>query len=684
MVSRFGKSICSHPLAWVGLVAGLGIGTPVGFANNGPVDDLDLEPWLRAAALVIAVRVDEREALPVVTGGKVYAPRYQYTFAPLRVLKGVYSRPQLLLASGDLGSYSADFDPKDIRPGERRLLVLRRSTVGYGAFTRELSADLAFPRLEGPDDPLLGAVDALLGLQELSDRHEIVTRLSRDLGEAEGRGAIALLAALGRRTYVAAQVDAAFTAVGHQLQSGDASVREAAAHVLGNLLQADYLENRSNREAGVAALVASLHQAETSLGARVAAIDALAAAPDAVAGNEDAMRLVSLDTPYETLAEFSARLEVLGRVHQDRGDAPGVAALLAELPLDAPGHLQRSVARSWARIASARGADRLFERMRRKHAIGLGREPEIQAFGQILPEVSDPWPLQRALLDLGLTTAEKETFVRASRWAPAPELASALGAMLDPRRVQLRRLATELLMDIDTEAAARALRPHVPAELNLARKLRFAAFLGRHGFDDGYPFAIEHLSERGYLEAALEAIAGIAKPGTAEQLLDIYSSSNDSAWKGAAVRGLGLLRHAAFADELEALTRDLKHPLAAAALLARADLGDVDVVELLPAALESRSEALGIAGARAAARLLPKGDGGGKQIEESIRAVLATLSRDSEATKAVRRNALEALVVAEDDRLDEVLTAMVRDIRLERTDLLTRVRELLRDRKVRM
>ena len=259
MVSLFGKSICSHPVAWVGLVVGLCIGAPAGFANNGPVEDLDLEPLLRAAALVIAVRVDEREALPVVTGGKVYAPRYQYTFAPIRVLKGVYSRPQLLLGSGDLGSYSAHFDPTDIRRGERRLLMLRRSTVGYGAFAHELSADLAFPRLEGPDDPLLGAVEALLVLQELSDRHEIVTRLSRDLGDAVGRGAIALLAALDRRAYVAAQVDAAFTAVGHQLQSGDASVREAAAHVLGNLMQADYLENRSNREAAVAALVASLH-----------------------------------------------------------------------------------------------------------------------------------------------------------------------------------------------------------------------------------------------------------------------------------------------------------------------------------------------------------------------------------------------------------------------------------------
>lgn len=688
MVCLFGKS-CPHPFACVALAAGLCVGASTGFASSRPVEDLDLEPWLRAAALVIAVRVDDREKLPVVAGTKVYVPRTQYTFAPIRVLKGVYSRPRLLLSGDDLRSYSTRFDPNDIRPGERRLLMLRRSSVGYGAFAHGLTAETAFPRLEGPDDPLLGAVDALLALQELSGRHEIVTRLSQGLGDAEGRGAVALLAAVGRRAYVAAQVDAAFAAVGQQLRSADARVREAAAHVLANLLQADYLENRRNREAAVSALVVSLDRSETSLGARVAAIEALGDAAEAVVGNEDAMRIISLDTPFETLSEFSARLEVLGRIRKDEGAAPGIGGLLAELPLDAPGHLQRSVARAWARITSASGAVLLFERMGRKHAIGLGREPEIEAFSEILPTTQDPWPLQRALLELGLTTTEKEAFVRASRWAPAPELAPALGDMLDPRRayVQLRQLAGELLMEIDTRAAAQALRPHMPTEQDLLRKLRFAAFLGRHGFDDGYPFALEHLSEPRYLEAALEAIAGIAKPGTAEQLLDIYARSNDREWKRAAVRGLGLLRHAAFAEELGALTRDPKHPLAAAALLARADFGDVDAVELLPAALASRSEVLVIAGARAAAKLLPllpKGDRPTRPIEEAIRKALATLAPDPEATEAVRRNALDALVAAEDERLDGVLAAMIRDVRLERTDLLSRVRELLRARDVRM
>ncbi len=683
MLCWLGKSIRSHPSSWVaGVVAGLSLGAPAAFAENRPVNDLDLEPWLREAALVIAVRVDEREYVPVVSGTKVSAPRYQYTCTPIRVLKGVYSRSRLQLASGDLRAYSHRFDPTDIRRGERRLLMLRRWTDGYGAFAHRLTADLAFPKLEGTGDPLLGAVDALLALQELSDRREIVTRLSRHLGEAEGRGAIALLASLGQRAYVAAQVDAALMAVGDQLRSPDATVREAAAHVLGDLLQADYLENQSNREAAVAALVGSLQRAETSLGARVAAIGALAAAADAVAGNEDAMRLVSLDAPYETLAELSARLDVLGRVHQGRGAVPGIGGLLAELPLDAPEHLQRSVARSWARIALAGGADSLFERMRRKRAVGLGREPELEAFGEILPKVPDPWPLQRALLDLGLTTSEKEAFVRASRWAPTPELAPALGDMLDPRHVGLRRLATELLMEIDTPGAAQALRSHLSTEPDLLRKLRFAAFLGPHGFDDGYPFALEHLSEPRYLEAALEAIAGIARPGTAEQLLDIYASSNDSGWKRAAVRGLGLLGHATFASELTALTRDPKHPLAAAALLARADLGDVDVIELLPAALASRSEAVVIAGARAAARLLPQEHGQGNEVEEAIRGAVVALATDPEASEAVRRNALEALVAAEDGRLDELLTAILRDIRIEQTDLLARVRELLRARNV--
>ncbi len=147
---------------------------------------------------------------------------------------------------------------------------------------------------------------------------------------------------------------------------------------------------------------------------------------------------------------------------------------------------------------------------------------------------------------------------------------------------------------------------------------------------------------------------------------------------------LGLLSHTAFQDELMVLTRDQAHPLAPSALQARADMDDVKVIELLPAALSSRSEAVVVAAARAAARLLPQQRGQGSRNEADIRTALATLAQDPEAVQAVRRHALEALVAAEDPRLHDVLITMVRDIQIEQTNLLTRVRELLRELKVRM
>ena len=590
------------------------------------------------------------------------------------------------MTNADLRSYSNSFDPKDIRRGQQRLLLLGRSRVGYVGIHSGSTADLAFPRLSGRTDPLLSAAAALLAQQELHDRLEIVDRLSRHLHEAKGRGAVMLLAALDRRSYIAAQQDPAFQAVDHQLASEEAIVREAAAHVLGSLLEADYLKNQANREAAVVALVASLQQTDTSLAARVAALRALGSAVDAVRENEVAVRLVTLDTPYDTLAELSARLDVFGRLYENQDPVPTSAGsnLLAELPLDAPGHLQQSATQSWARFAASNGADRLLERIRRKKALGLDGAAEVEAFGLILPKTPEPWPLQRALLEIGLTTSEQEAFVQACEHTPSPQLVPALTDMLDPRHRRLRRLAANLLMQIDTKAAAQALRPHMADETDLAYKLRLAAFLGGHGFDDGYPYALEHMSDPRYLEVAVEAVATIKKPGSADQLLDIYRNSNDLGWKRAAIRGLGLLGHEPFHDELVFLTRDQTHPLAPAALQARADMGDVKVIELLPAALSSRSEAVAVAAARAAAKVLAQPGGKGSRTQAEIRKALATLAQDPEAGQAVRRDALEALVATEDSRLHGVLIAMVRDIQIEQTILLTRVRELLSEMKVRM
>lgn len=659
-------------------IAALFLPGPGAHAKSRAVEALDLEPTLRGAALVLAARVDRVEEVPIVYGGKGVQTLHQYAFTPTRILKGVYSRPELILTSADLQAYPGSFDTGEIRVGEHRLLLLGRSRVGYINVHHVESAELAFPLLDSDGDALVKAVEALLGLQDGNDRLEIVTRLSRHLTDAESRGAVVLLGALDRRAYIAAQHFPAIEAVSHHLDSDSAIAREAAADVLAGLLEADYRKDPASRRLAVAALAASLERSDSTLAPKMTALHAMSQAVDALRANADAMRLIDFEAPYETLAELTARLEVLGRLYEDRNDFDALGDLLAGLELDAPHELQRSAARAWARIAGTSAAELIFDRIHRKRALGLGSIAEIEAFSLVFAAAGDPWPLQRGLLEIEFGTAGQMAFVQACKANPAPQLVSALGGMLDPRQPRLRRMASDLLMEIDTEAAAEALRPQLAEERDLAYKLRVSAFLGRHGFDDGYPYALEHMSEPHHLEPAVQALADIGKSGSIDQLHDIYANSNDLDWQRAAVRALGLLGDAPFLIELNELSRDLSHPLAPAALVARADLGDTAIVELLPAALSSRSEELAVAGANAAASLLARQ----AHDDAAVGPALAALARDPKAPYAARRQALEALVTTENAMLDEVLVAMIRDIRIEQSDFLERVRELLRERSV--
>ena len=655
---------------------------PLTNAKSPVTAALDLEPSLESAALVLAARVESVQEVPIVYGGKGVQTLYQYSFTPLRVLKGVFSRPQLLLTSADLQRFGGHFDPNDIQTGEHRLLLLGRSSVGFANVHFAQSAELAFPRIADDGDPLLAAVDAVLGLREVSDRFALTDGLAHHLKSAEDRGAVVLLAALERRSYVAAQHIPAIEVVASQLESGSAIVREAAADALADLLEADYLENPTSAALAVDALVRSLERPQSPLAPRVAALQALSSTVDAVRANEDAIRLIEFDAPYESFAELSSRLEVLGRLRDTAGSGEALARFASTLALDAPFDLQRATAMSWARIAESGATDLLLERLHRKQVLGLDGVAEIEALGLVFEVSDDAWLRQREVLELDLTTPERIAFVKACELSPSPQLVPALSRMLEPRQPRLRRLAIELLMKMDSRTAALALREQLAAEIELAYKLRMAAFLGRHGFEDGYTFAIEHMSEPRYLEAAIEALADIRKPGTIKQLREIYRNSNDPAWQRAAIRALGLVGDREFGGELVKLTENLAGPLAPAALVARADLGDESIIQLLPAALKSRNEVLAIAAAKAANRALPhlETPGAGAKVRDA----LSGLALDSQANHVVRLQALEVLVSAEDPNLDGVLVAMIRDSRIGQGTLLDRVRELLKERKVRI
>jgi HEAT repeat protein len=648
------------------------------------LSEFDLEQSLTSAALVMSVRVDEVRPVRVIHGGKGSQTIHQYTFTPTRVLKGVYSRPQLLMTSADLQPYGYNFDPGAIQAGEHRLLILGRSNVGFYGAHRGSTTDLSYPRLNGSADPILAAAEALLAQQELNDRKQLVANIGSDLQQAEGRGAVILLAALARRSDIAAQHTPTISTVASQLRSNDSEVREAAALALAGYFETDYLEDPSNREIAVTELIASLENQIPRLSPRVATLQALALAPDSVRTNNEATDLLSLLTPSETNAEFTARLDIFGGVHEGQAGeaAESIAQMIGELPLDESHSVQRSATRALARVANEDGTAQLLERLQRKKLLGLESVPEILAIGSLFEHVADTWSIQKPLTEMDLTHAEQVAFLRASADSPTPELVPTLSNMLDPRYPQLRRLAADLLMRIDSEEAALVLQPHLAEETNLGYKLRVSAFLGRHGIDDGYVYAVEHMSDPRYRDAAVNAIAAIDRPETAEQMLEVYRSSNDVGWRQAAIRALGLLRHAPFRDELRTLTTNLGHPLAPAALQARADLGDTQVGNVLPDAMSSRSELLVVAAARAAESLFLQDTVRSSGTRRELTGLLAGLAVNRDMSPDVREAALDALEAADDSELDEVLISMVNDRGLERTSLIGHVQDLLRERSI--
>jgi len=83
-----------------------------------------------------------------------------------------------------------------------------------------------------------------------------------------------------------------------------------------------------------------------------------------------------------------------------------------------------------------------------------------------------------------------------------------------------------------------------------------AEFLGRHGIRDGYPYAVEHMSEPYLREHAISALAAIREPGAAGELGKILNTSNDVAWSSAAVRGLGRLGVAELAQQFLGAKRE--------------------------------------------------------------------------------------------------------------------------------
>src|SRR5437879_11961822 len=172
--------------------------------------------------------------------------------------------------------------------------------------------------------------------------------LLEGLRKQRGPAVIPLLAALERRSLLAAQTPGAMASVASHLIDPSPAVRERAARTVYSLLRDDYLEQPEPREGAVKALAAVLAVRESNFTPRVAAFDALGVAGPNALQNKAAKAELEHDPPT-TFAEEGARLRAVGelRMHDQAG---ALVMLPKQTPLDAPPTIQSPAEWALARL----------------------------------------------------------------------------------------------------------------------------------------------------------------------------------------------------------------------------------------------------------------------------------------------------------------------------------------------
>jgi len=632
-----------------------------------------LESALADSGLVLVGRVTDVSETKVGVGGKGERSLLQYKFEPVSVLKGVFSRESLLLTSDDLGTQHFT-DAAPIQRGELRLLVLGRSFAGYAMRREAPSLDQAMPPLRDANDELLATVKVLLAVNHSSDRAKKVALLLDGLRKQKGAPVIPLLVAVERRSLLAAQTSGAVGSIAPHLSDPSSAVREQAAKTLCFLLKADYLDQPKFREAAVNELAASIAKPDSSFAPRVAAFEALGAAGPQALENKAVKAQLELDPPA-TFAEQGARLHTIGDLKVP-GQSGAVLTLLKQVPLDAPPEIQYGAEWAAARLDASEGVKEVTLKIRNKYDAGLSVVTDINLLGDLPGAEAAPALVEAA--KLSLNHDERQAFVSACKKVADARLVAPLATMLVPTQQEIWWYAVDALIKIDTDDAARALQPHLLQETNLQRKLEIAEFLGRHGIRDGYPYAIEHMSEPYLREQAISALAAIREPRALGELRKILEMSNDIAWNSAAVRALGVLGASEFVPQFLEMARNTGNPLGPSALIALGDLHETKALDISRSGFASRNPERLTASARAAGNLVAlPGIGAG-----DVRDDLATLLVDSSAWQAARFAALNSLLALNDPRLDGALALAVRDAGLEKSDLLNKIEEQLCKRKV--
>ncbi len=558
----------------------------------------NLEPGLSQAHLVMVARVSSISRLTVVEGAKTDVVLREYRFQPVRRLKGIFQRDELSMTAGDLGSPAGDpsFAPP-LKEGEFRLLILAQQqgqSLGcVSAAPGATTFDERVPRLSGPDDPLVAVVQTLLQVVDSRSRRERATLLVERLTTAEGLAAVPLLASLQLRADWAAADQRAWDSLARLARDPLPAVRGAALKALRDTLAnaAIPVEGRLDRVADTLHQALDSHEGSTAM--RLAAIESLG-------------RLLAVHREIDWAPELLIEQLTAAATHAERVVAatalaqvatPEAAAALLHalesLPLDESSAREAAYAAAALRL-DAPGAERvLLDRLKRSIEARQSFEAEIGPLGRIQNQASLPLLLDAAKL-LNLAPVDRH------------RIAWALGRLGDDRGVrvltdwlresnyQLKEQALAALELLDSQAAAREVRPLLKTEPHLPFKLRIARLLARHGFADGYALATEHLADVGHTADAALVLAALDDPRTANDLSAILAARPDRRWQAAALTGLAAIGDAAARGQLFEILGDERHPLAADGAEAAGLSGDNKLLLPLAALVRSRNKRIAL------------------------------------------------------------------------------------------
>jgi HEAT repeat protein len=228
---------------------------------------------------------------------------------------------------------------------------------------------------------------------------------------------------------------------------------------------------------------------------------------------------------------------------------------------------------------------------------------------------------------------------------------------------------------IDHPDGVAAIRLRLKSEPDLRMKLDMARVLGRHGIQDGYAFALEHLADPGITTYAASALAAIDDERTSGQLWKNLETSHDNQWNAAALYGLAALKDARVGEQLATILADRQDPNVLAAITAAHKLGDPELIASVSPYMLSRNDEVAAASVAAIKYLAAKArDNGsqGEQVGQAGKQLLEVLN-DQDIQMNLRIAALDALHALQDDRLPAALLTLADYSPLENTELMQRI-----------